>query len=149
VGDTVPALALRTLGGDSVRVGAGGPVTLVNVWATWCTACREEMADLESLHRDFASQGLRVLAVSVDQGDGARVRRFASRERLTMPIAHDPTGLVQELYQVMAVPETYLVGGDGRLLWRQAGGLHGAPDAARDAVARALEPATTVAGSDE
>jgi peroxiredoxin len=88
--------------------------------------------------RDFAPRGLRVVAVSVDGGDGARVRRFAERERLTMTLAHDPEQRVQELYQVVAVPETYLIGRDGRLRWRQSGGLHGAPDAARAAVARAL-----------
>jgi hypothetical protein len=58
-----------------------------------------------------------------------------------MPVAHDPSGTVQDRYQVMAVPETYLVGRDGRLLWRQAGGLHGAPEAARRAVAAALAEA--------
>ena len=138
VGDSVPEMVVRTLAGDTVRVGAGGPVTLVNVWATWCTSCREEMADLEALHRDFAPRGLRVVAVSVDGGDGTRVRRFAEHARLTMTVAHDPEQRVQELYQVVAVPETYLVGRDGRLLWRQAGGLHGAPEAARGAVERAL-----------
>jgi peroxiredoxin len=116
-------------------------VTLVNVWATWCTACREEMADLEALHREFQPRGLRVVAVSVDEGDGTRVRRFARQARLTMPVAHDPSGTVQDLYQVMAVPETYLVATDGRLLWRQAGGLHGAPEAARRAVVAALSSA--------
>jgi hypothetical protein len=59
-----------------------------------------------------------------------------------MPIAHDPAQAVQALYQVMAVPETYLVGRDGRLLWRQTGGLHGAPEAARAAIAAAISPHT-------
>ena len=147
VGDRVPTLALRTLAGDSLRVEAGGPVTLVNVWATWCSSCREEMADLEALHRDFGPRGLRVVAVSVDDGDGTRVRRFVARQRLTMRVAHDPAQQVQALYQVMAVPETYLMGRDGRLLWRQTGGLHGAPEVARSAVTKALEGSSRVASA--
>jgi len=137
-GDSVPPYAAPTLAGDTVRVAAGGPLTLVNVWATWCTSCREEMADLEAVHRDYAARGVRVVAVSVDDGDPARVRRFVERAKLTMPIALDPAGGIQQTYSVVGVPETFLVGRDGRLVWRQAGGLHGAPAAARTAIDRAL-----------
>lgn len=130
VGDAAPPYAVRTLAGDSVRVGAGAPV-LLNVWATWCTSCREEMADLAALERAYASHGVRVLAVSVDAGDGTRVRRFVEAEKLPFAVAHDPAGIVQRSFQAVGVPETYLVSGDGRLLWVQRGGLHGAPAAVR------------------
>jgi cytochrome c biogenesis protein CcmG/thiol:disulfide interchange protein DsbE len=130
VGDAVPEYAARTLTGDSVRVGAGVPV-LLNVWATWCTSCREEMADLAALERAYAPHGVRVLAVSVDAGDGTRVRRFVDAERLPFAVAHDPAGVVQRRFQAVGVPETYLISGDGRLLWVQRGGLHGAPAAVR------------------
>ena len=130
VGDSAPAYAVRTLAGDSVRVGAGQPV-LLNVWATWCTSCREEMADLATLDHEYAPRGVRVLAVSVDVGDGTRVRRFAEAEHLPFAVAHDPAGVVQKRFQAVGVPETYLISGDGRLLWVQRGGLHGAPAAVR------------------
>jgi thiol-disulfide isomerase/thioredoxin len=133
VGDAAPAYAVRTLAGDSVRVGAGAPV-LLNVWATWCTSCREEMADLAALEREYAPRGLRVLAVSVDAGDGTRVRRFVDAEKLPFAVAHDPAGDVQRRFQAVGVPETYLVSGDGKLLWVQRGGLHGAPAAVRAAL---------------
>jgi thiol-disulfide isomerase/thioredoxin len=130
VGDVVPAYSARTLAGDSIHVGAGAPV-LLNVWATWCTSCREEMADLAALERSYASRGVRVLAVSVDAGDGTRVRRFVEAERLPFAVAHDPVGVVQRRFQAVGVPETYLISADGRLLWVQRGGLHGAPAAVR------------------
>ena len=130
VGDAAPAYATRTLTGDSVRVGAGAPV-LLNVWATWCTSCREEMADLAELERLYAPKGVRVLAVSVDNGDGTRVRRFVESERMPFAVAHDPAGVVQRTFQAVGVPETYLISGDGRLLWVRRGGLHGAPAAVR------------------
>jgi thiol-disulfide isomerase/thioredoxin len=130
VGDAAPAYAVRTLSGDSVRVGDGAPV-LLNVWATWCTSCREEMADLAALERAYAPRGVRVLAVSVDAGDGTRVRRFVEAEKLPFAVAHDPAGVVQKTFQAVGVPETYLISADGRLLWVQRGGLHGAPAAVR------------------
>jgi cytochrome c biogenesis protein CcmG/thiol:disulfide interchange protein DsbE len=134
VGDTVPAYAAAVVGagaGDSVRVAAGAqPLTLVNVWATWCTSCREEFADLERLHREYAPRGVRVVAVSVDEGSDAKVARFATAEKVTFPVAHDAAGRVQRLYQTVGVPETYLVSPAGTLLWRKAGALsHGAPEA--------------------
>ena len=138
VGDPAPAYAARTLAGDSVRVGAGAPV-LLNVWATWCTSCREEMADLAALERAYAPRGVRVLAVSVDKGDGTRVRRFVDAERLPFAVAHDPTGVVQRAFQAVGVPETYLISGDGRLLWVQRGGLHGAPAAVRATLDSAVQ----------
>jgi peroxiredoxin len=140
IGEPVPTYNAATLAGDSVRVGvAGAPLTLVNVWATWCTSCREEMADLETLHRDFAPRGLRVVAVSIDAGSAARVRKFVEREGLTFAVVHDPEARIQGSYQVVGVPSTYLVGTDGRLLWRQIGGIHGATKNVRAVVDQALQ----------
>jgi thiol-disulfide isomerase/thioredoxin len=138
VGDSMPVYNARTLAGDSVRVGPGEPLTLVNEWATWCTSCREELGDLEHLARDYAPRGLRVLAVSVDQGTPKRVSRFVQAQGLTLTVVHDAAGRIQRLYRTVGVPSTYLVSKDGRLLWQQTGGLHGAPDAARAAIERAL-----------
>ncbi|MFL5575505.1 MAG: TlpA disulfide reductase family protein [Gemmatimonadaceae bacterium] len=145
VGDSVPAYAAAVVGGaagDSVRVAAGAqPLTLVNVWATWCTSCREEFADLERLHREYAPRGVRVVAVSVDEGSDAKVERFAKGERVTFAVGHDAAGRVQRLYQTVGVPETYLVSPAGTLLWRKAGALsHGAPEA-RQAIDAALSAA--------
>ena len=125
VGDTTPAYAAVSLGGDTVRVGAGTPV-LLNVWATWCESCREEMADLAALEKKYAPEHVKVVAVSVDNGDGERVKRFAESEKLPFTVAHDPAGEVQKKFQAVGVPETYLVSGDGRLLSVRRGGLAGA-----------------------
>ena len=135
----VPAYDATTLGGERVRIGGeAAPLTLVNVWATWCTSCREEMADLEALHRELAPRGLRVVAVSIDAGSAARVRRFVERQRLTFPVVHDAAGEIQRRYGVVGVPETYLVTPDGRLRWHHVGGIHGATRDARAAIVAAL-----------
>jgi thiol-disulfide isomerase/thioredoxin len=125
VGDTTPAYAAVSLTGDTVRVGAGTPV-LLNVWATWCESCKEEMADLAALEKKYEPEHVKVLAVSVDNGDGTRVKRFAESEKLPFTVAHDPAGEVQRKFQAVGVPETYLISGDGRLLWVRRGGLAGA-----------------------
>ena len=125
VGAAVPEYVARTLDGDTVHVGdaASRAPTVLNVWATWCTSCREEMAALDSLKREFGSRGLRVIAVSVDDGDIERVRRFAASNHLGMTVAHDPGATIERSYQVVGVPTTFVIGGDGTLRWRHTGNI--------------------------
>ena len=140
VGDTLPPYAVPALGGDTVRFSAGEPVTLLNVWATWCTSCREEMKDVVALAREFAPRGLRVVAVSVDRGDPAHVQQFVASQRLPFTVGLDPEGEIQRRFAVVTVPTTYLIGSDGRLLWERSGNLQDVMPDARAAVGGALEP---------
>ncbi len=129
VGDAAPLYEARTLAGDSVHVGRGNqPVTVMNVWATWCVSCREEMHDLQQLQEDYKAKGVRVLGVSVDESDVTRVQKFVQREALTFGIVHDQEGRVQQLYQVSGIPNTFIIGKDGRILWKSIGNLHGVID---------------------
>jgi cytochrome c biogenesis protein CcmG, thiol:disulfide interchange protein DsbE len=139
VGDRVPSYAAATLTGGDVRIGEpADDITLLNVWATWCTSCREEMADLESLHRAYNARGVRVVAVSLDAGSNELVRRFVAREALTFTIVHDRDARLQSLFRVNGVPSTYVIDRTGRLLWQHTGGLHGAMGAAQAMIDSAL-----------
>ncbi len=124
VGEAAPAYTVLTYAGDTVRVGPGAPqpLTLLNVWATWCIPCRKEFPVLEALHRQHAAAGLRVVGVSVDQaGDDAKIRQSAVSLGGSFPIARDPDGRIQDMFRTIGVPETFLVGRDGTLLWRHVG----------------------------
>lgn len=123
IGAAVPQLRVRMLSGDTARVGPSEPVTLVNIWATWCIPCQQEFPDLEQLHREFGARGLRVLAVSVDQSDDTPVRRFAEEHGATFLIGHDPSGGISMSYQAIGVPATYIVDAEGRLVARQMGAI--------------------------
>jgi hypothetical protein len=142
--EELPEYRATTLSGDSLVLGGRGhdgsprSLTLVNVWATWCTSCREEMQDLAAIQRDYAPRGLRVVAVSVDAGSEALVRRFVQRESLTFPVVHDQAGTIQKQYHVVGVPTSYLIGADGRVRWRQVGGIHGNLPGVRGEVEKGL-----------
>jgi uncharacterized protein (DUF1684 family)/peroxiredoxin len=126
IGRTLSEYRATTLSGTSVQLGGrSGPLTLVNVWATWCISCREEMQDLAAIYHEYSPRGLRVVAVSVDAGSETLVRRFVRRESLPFPVVHDQAGTIQRQYHVVGVPTSYLVDADGRLLWQQVGGIHG------------------------
>lgn len=138
IGSPVPSYAARTLAGDTVHIGGAGAPTVLNVWATWCTSCREEMAALDSLKSSYAARGLRVIAVSVDDGSMERVRRFAESNHLAMTVAHDPGATIEQSYQLVGVPTTFVVGRDGKLVWRHTGNVTLVLDEARRAIDQAL-----------
>ena len=138
VGEPAPSYAVRTLAGDTARIGPGEPLTLLNVWATWCAPCRAEFPDLQRIHEEFAGRGLRVLAVSVDAGGDAGVREFVREIGATFTIGRDGEGQIRTKYQGLGVPETYLVSPDGKLVWRTIGALPPGAATARAAIERAL-----------
>lgn len=120
-GDEAPAYEAETLSGEVLDVGATGGPVLLNVWATWCVPCREEMPALQMLHEELALQGLTVVAVSIDGAGGAAdIRRFLDDYGITFPIVHDAAERVTRVFRTTGVPETFLIV-DGRVAKRWRG----------------------------
>ncbi len=91
-----------------------GTVVLLNIWATWCDPCRTEIPGIERLYRELGPRGLKVVAVSIDDaGAEGDIRDFAREYGLTFDILHDPTGEIQRTYQLIGVPESFLIDRDG------------------------------------
>lgn len=110
-----------------------GRVVLVNIWATWCPPCLEEMPSMQRLYEQLQETDFEILAVSVDAraGEldaagrpGGDLATFAAEMGLTFPILHDPDGRIQRIYQTTGVPETFLVGRDGVIYKKVAGGTN-------------------------
>ena len=124
VGSPAPeyaAVALHDGTPTSLQALRGTPV-LLNVWATWCHPCREEMPDLERLHRQYP--GLRVVGVSIDErGQEDAIRAFLRDFGVTYEIWLDPDDRVTSTFALMGVPGTFLIGRDGTLLWSRVGPL--------------------------
>jgi cytochrome c biogenesis protein CcmG, thiol:disulfide interchange protein DsbE len=118
VGRRVPDFSASTLERETVSLAElRGEVVLLNVWATWCFPCRREMPAFEELHRELAAAGLRIIAVSID-APGARgdILDFVREYDLTFDILHDPAKQVTRTFSTIGVPETFLIGADGRLV---------------------------------
>lgn len=119
-----------------------GQVVLLNVWATWCAPCRVEMPSIEALHRAYAPEGLKVVAVSIDDaGQEKGIRDFARELGLTFELLHDPTGRIQKAYQTTGVPETFVIGPDGIIRKKIIGAADWNSAANRALVARLLADA--------
>jgi cytochrome c biogenesis protein CcmG, thiol:disulfide interchange protein DsbE len=102
-----------------------GEVVLLNIWATWCLPCREEMPSLQRLHEALGDDGLRIVAVSIDRAaDAEKIRAFAREYGLTFEILHDPSGEIQRAYQTTGVPETFILGREGDIRRKQIGAVN-------------------------
>lgn len=107
-----------------------GKVVLLNIWATWCAPCRVEMPSMERLYREIGDEDFEIVAVSIDapegQADligrpGGNIQAFADSLSLTFPILHDPDGRIQQTYRTTGVPESFVIGRDGRVYRMLAG----------------------------
>jgi cytochrome c biogenesis protein CcmG, thiol:disulfide interchange protein DsbE len=100
-----------------------GKVTLLNVWATYCIPCRTEMPSIQRLYDEFRDRGLQVVAVSVDApGMERAIRDFSTEYKLSFDILYDAPGLIQRDYMTVGVPETFLIGKDGVIRYKEIGG---------------------------
>lgn len=117
-----------------------GDVVLLNIWATWCGPCRIEMPEIQALHSDFAPQGLRVVAISIDTEEAREaIVGFVRDYGLTFEILHDPSGDIQRIYQTAGVPETFVIGRDGVIRKRVIGAIRWNSEANRALVRQLLE----------
>jgi thiol-disulfide isomerase/thioredoxin len=140
IGEPAPRYAATTLAGDSASTAAlEGKVVLLNVWATWCAPCRDEIPYLESLYQRHRGQGLEIVGVSVDaRGQESAIREFAQEFRMTYPIWRDPDERVQSLYSALGVPSSYLIDRTGVLRWRRLGTIRESDTTLTRALAAAL-----------
>lgn len=119
VGDLAPdARVLDLATGDTISLTDryGGGVTLVNIWATWCGPCKEEIPALDSLYRALAPQGLRIAAVSIDTRKSSEVRDWIAPFGVGFDVLQDPSGEIERIYRTTGVPESFLIDKRGRIL---------------------------------
>ncbi|GIW40156.1 MAG: thioredoxin [Candidatus Binatia bacterium] len=121
-GFPAPDFELEDLNGQKVRLSAfRGRVVLLNVWATWCAPCREEMPSMERLHRRFSRDGLTVLAVSQDEQGRTTVEPYVRELGLTFPVLLDPRGEVARKFGVTGYPESFVIDRDGKVVLHHVG----------------------------
>jgi thiol-disulfide isomerase/thioredoxin len=124
VGDPMPPYSAKYLDGSPMSVASEkGNVVFLNVWATWCGPCRFETPELQSLQTQYSANGLKVIGVSVDEGDTEAVKTFVAEQKITYPIAVDPEGRIANLVQTTVLPTSLLIDRTGKIVWRQIGAV--------------------------
>lgn len=111
-----------------------GQVVLLNVWATWCPPCRMEIPDLSALHRRYQGKGFSVVGVSVDREGPEVVRSFAKDHDIPYPVVMGDAELIGAYGGIRAVPTSFLIDRQGRIVKKYVGLLTG-PRVERDIAA--------------
>jgi peroxiredoxin len=122
VGQTAPEFSLADLKGNAVRLAnLKGKVVFVNVWATWCEPCRQEMPSMQALYTTLAGPDFEMLAVSADQSKKDVVERFVQTYKLGFPVLPDPELQVADRYMVTGYPETFIINRNGVIVAHEIG----------------------------
>ncbi len=114
---TYPNYRAYDYDGNTVRLSdLEGQVVLLNVWATWCMECLEEMPYLNELNKEYSQSGLKTLSVSIDTLSPDIVKEFADDMGMTTEIWYDPRNNATREFRMMGPPITLLINGNGELI---------------------------------
>lgn len=133
VGHPAPDFTFPDLTGKKVSLtDFRGKVVFVNVWATWCPPCREEMPSMQKLYERFKNEEFKILAVSIDSNGREAVAPFMEKLNLTFPALLDPESKMWGLYGLTGVPESFIMDREGLVVKKIVGAIDwAAPDVFR------------------
>ncbi|SFK89848.1 TlpA family protein disulfide reductase [Geodermatophilus ruber] len=113
-GEVLAAVTVDCLGGGQLDLGrAPGVPTVVNLWASWCAPCREELPVIQQL-ADAAGDRLRVVGL-VSQDTASNGTAFAAEAGITMPTGVDAEGDLATEQGLRGLPYTYFLRADGSI----------------------------------
>jgi len=96
-----------------------GQIVLVNLWATWCPPCKEEMPALQAFYEEHKEEGFVIIAIN-DGDPKEDVLQFVKDYGLTFPVWLDPTYIATEqAFKTVNLPSSFVIDGNGiiRLMW--------------------------------
>jgi len=113
--------ALKNLAGSTLNLKEfQGKVVFLNFWATWCGPCRAEMPAMELLWQVFQDDDFVILAVNLREGRD-KISSFVQTNGYTFPVLLDSQGKVANTYGVRAIPTTFLIDFQGKVIGKALG----------------------------
>ncbi|MBP2240725.1 peroxiredoxin [Cytobacillus eiseniae] len=123
MGEKAPDFVLVDLDGETHRLSDyEGQGVFLNFWGTYCKPCEREMPYMDNQYKQFKDNGVQTLAVNVGESELA-VSKFTERHNLSFPILLDKDGQVQTAYKIGALPATYLIDKEGKVVKYHTGQL--------------------------
>jgi thiol-disulfide isomerase/thioredoxin len=121
VGDIAPDWTLTD--GDGVEHSMAdyrGQLVVLDFWATWCPHCKNAMPAMQRLHDNYEDRGVAILGINCREGSNVDPVEFVRDMGFDYPILID-SGTVAPRYRVQGIPAFFVIGPDGRLLYRSSG----------------------------
>ncbi|MHA6247208.1 TlpA disulfide reductase family protein [Pontibacter sp. CAU 1760] len=112
---------MQTLDGKTVNFESlKGKVVFLNMWATWCPPCVAEMPNIQKLYDKVGSDKIAFVMLSVDEGGPEKVRKFIDKKGFTFPV-YMPTGQLPQEFYSNAIPTTFIISPEGKIVAKQEG----------------------------
>jgi len=112
-----PDFTLESLDGKSMKLSdLRGHAVLLNFWATYCGPCKIEMPWFVELQKQYGAQGLQIVGVAMDDASKEDIAKFAKDMGVNYPILIGKESVGDEYGGIPALPETFFIGRDGKLM---------------------------------
>jgi len=101
-----------------------GKVVLLNFWATWCPACKEDIATLEILNREYKNSGLVIIGISLDKKGLGEVDSFVQQMKIPYTVLLGDESVVKSYGGLKGVPTSFLLDKEGRIVKKYSGQIN-------------------------
>ena len=125
-GSKIPSVKLKDIDGNSLNTAElsnDGKPMVISFWATWCAPCKKELNAIHEVYEDWQDEtGVKVIAVSIDDARSAtRVKPYVDAQGWEFEVLMDTNGDFKRSLNVNNVPQTFLVDGNGDIVWTHSG----------------------------
>ena len=130
---SLPNIEVKTLKGNSFNIqdldNDGSPM-VISFWATWCKPCKKELNTIAEVYEDWQEEtGVKLVAISIDDSRSAsKVKPYVNSSGWEYQVYLDPNRELSRSLGVSTVPHTFLLAGDGTIVWEHRGYIEGDED---------------------
>lgn len=131
--EKMPAIQIKDMQGNSIDASTlsndGKPI-VISFWATWCKPCIRELTAIHDMYPDWQEEtGVKVIAISIDDSrQSAKVRPFITSQGWEYEVYLDENSDLRRSLNVNNIPHTFLLDGEGNIVWQHNGYIPGDED---------------------
>lgn len=120
---SIPSVDVKTMNGttfNTSELNNDGKPMIINFWATWCSPCKRELNNIAEVYDEWVAEtGVKLIAISIDDARNmGKVAPYVNGKGWEYEVYIDPNGDFKRAMNVNNVPHTFLVNGNGEIVWQ-------------------------------